>query len=63
MSESTEYTLYFCPRGGSEYDEAPDWPEDGVAPGARRNGIPEGWTCPDRGAAKPDFEMVEKARS
>jgi rubredoxin len=31
--------------------------------GTRWDDIPEDWSCPDCGAAKSDFEMVEVARS
>ena len=37
--------------------------EDGIAPGTRWDDIPDDWSCPDCGAAKADFEMVEVARS
>ena len=33
-----------------------------VAPGTRWDDIPDDWSCPDCGAAKSDFEMVEVAR-
>ena len=35
------------------------WPEDGIAPGTRWEAIPAGWCCPECGARKEDFEMVE----
>ena len=38
------------------------WPEDGIAPGTRWDDIPDDWSCPDCGAAKSDFVMVEVAR-
>ena len=47
---------------GFEYDEALGWPEDGIEPGTRWDDIPDDWSCPDCGAAKSDFEMVEVAR-
>ena len=46
----------------NEEVEAKGWPEDGLAPGTRWEDIPEDWSCPDCGAAKSDFEMVEVAR-
>ncbi len=62
MSEA--YKLYVCIQCGFEYDEAKGWPEDGIAPpGTRWDDIPpEDWSCPDCGAAKSDFDMVEVAR-
>jgi rubredoxin len=57
------YKLFICVQCGFEYDEAKGWPEDGIAPGTRWDDIPDDWSCPDCGAAKSDFEMVEVARS
>ena len=41
------------------YDEAVGMPEDNVSPGTRWQDVPNTWTCPDCGAGKADFEMVE----
>jgi len=41
------------------YDEAEGLPEEGIAPGTRWADVPDDWNCPDCGAAKGDFEMVE----
>lgn len=41
------------------YDEAKGWPDDGIEPGTRWEDVPETWSCPDCGASKSDFEMVE----
>jgi rubredoxin len=41
------------------YDEAEGYPEGGIAPGTRWSDIPQEWTCPECGAGKQDFEMVE----
>lgn len=56
------FRLFRCVQCGYEYDEALGWPEDNIAPGTRWDDIPDNWTCPDCGAAKADFEMVEVAR-
>ena len=56
------FKLFVCVQCGFEYDEAKGWPEDGIAPGTRWDDIPDDWSCPDCGAAKSDFEMVEVAR-
>lgn len=50
---------YMCLICGWIYDEATGWPEDGVAAGTRWDDIPMNWTCPECGARKDDFEMVE----
>lgn len=42
-----------------EYDEAAGLPDEDIEPGTRWEDIPEDWTCPDCGAPKSDFEMVE----
>src|ERR1700733_8718792 len=62
-NEMSAYKLFVCVQCGFEYDEAKGWPEDGIAPGTRWDDIPDDWSCPDCGAAKSDFEMVEVARS
>jgi rubredoxin len=43
------------------YDEERGLPEEGLAPGTRWADVPEDWLCPDCGATKEDFEMVEDA--
>ncbi len=50
---------YMCVICGFVYDEAEGLPEHGIAPGTRWEDIPLNWTCPDCGAGKEDFEMVE----
>jgi len=41
------------------YQEAEGDPESGIAPGTRWEDVPLTWRCPDCGAGKEDFEMVE----
>ena len=43
----------------SVYDEAAGWPDDGIAPGTKWEDVPITWACPECGAQKADFEMVE----
>jgi rubredoxin len=50
---------YMCLICGWIYDEAVGSPEDGIAPGTRWDDVPPNWTCPECGARKDDFEMVE----
>jgi rubredoxin len=52
--------VWKCEQCGFEYDEAEGWPEAGFAPGTKWNDIPDDWTCPDCGAAKADFSMMER---
>ena len=41
------------------YDEAAGDAEHGMAPGTRWDDVPMNWTCPECGARKEDFEMVQ----
>ena len=50
---------YECMMCGYIYDEALGDPDEGIAPGTVWGDIPEDWSCPDCGASKEDFEMVE----
>lgn len=50
---------YQCQLCSFIYDEAEGWPEDGIEPGTKWTDIPEDWYCPDCGASKADFNMVE----
>ena len=59
---STDYRLFRGLVFGFEYDEAEGWPDEGIEPGTRWEDIPDDWSCPDCGAAKADFEMVEIVR-
>jgi rubredoxin len=60
---STEATqairTWMCLICGWIYDEAAGLPDDGIAPGTRWENVPPNWTCPECGARKEDFEMVE----
>lgn len=53
-----DYCTYMCVICGFVYDEAKGDPDSGIAPGTRWDDIPVGWTCPDCGAAKEEFEMI-----
>jgi rubredoxin len=50
---------WMCLICGWIYDEAAGRPEDGIAPGTRWEDVPVNWTCPECGARKEDFELVE----
>ena len=53
------YKTYMCQICGWMYDEAAGYPDDDLAPGTRWADIPINWTCPECGARKEDFDMVE----
>ena len=63
MSSSAAETVplckWMCVVCGFIYDEAVGVPEEGLAPGTRWADVPDTWTCPDCGATKDDFEMIE----
>ena len=63
MSESAAIPVpsrtWMCVVCGFIYDEAQVLPEEGIAPGARWQDIPDGWTCPDCGVGKDDSDMQE----
>jgi rubredoxin len=50
---------YMCLICGWIYDEATGAPDEGIAPGTRWEDVPPNWTCPECGARKEDFEMIE----
>ncbi|MGH8192934.1 MAG: rubredoxin [Woeseiaceae bacterium] len=50
---------YMCLICGYIFDEAEGDPEAGISPGTRWDDVPLSWRCPDCGAGKEDFEMVE----
>ena len=54
-----EYKQYMCVLCGYIYDEEKGEPDDGLAPGTRWEEIPDTWVCPECGASKEDFEMIE----
>jgi len=41
------------------YDETEGLPADGIPPGTLWADVPMNWTCPECGARKEDFEMVQ----
>ena len=51
--------VWMCLVCGLMYEEAVGWPDDGIGPGTRWQDVPTGWCCPECGARKEDFEMVE----
>ena len=58
-SQTTVYRTYVCVVCGFNYDEAAGLPGEGIPPGTRWEDVPPNWICPECGARKEDFEMVE----
>jgi rubredoxin len=50
---------WMCVNCGWMYDEALGDPMGGIPPGTAWEDIADDWKCPDCGAAKSEFEMVE----
>ncbi len=54
-----EFKIWMCIICGWMYEEEKGCPEEGIAPGTLWKDVPEDWFCPDCGAGKEDFEMIE----
>lgn len=50
------WQCFYC---GYVYDETLGDPEHGLAAGTSYEDIPEDWVCPDCGATKSDFYLIE----
>jgi rubredoxin len=50
---------YLCVICGHVYEEEKGDPASGIAPGTKWDDVPLSWRCPDCGAGKEDFEMIE----
>jgi len=57
--EDNRMKKYMCVICGFVYDEAKGLPDEGIPPGTRWEDIPLNWQCPECGAGKEDFEMME----
>jgi len=44
---------------GYIYEEEHGLPEAGLPPGTRWEDVPLSWRCPDCGAGREDFELME----
>ncbi len=56
MTDSKTWMCLIC---GWIYDEATGDPDTGIAAGTVWADVPMNWTCPECGARKEDFEMVQ----
>jgi rubredoxin len=59
MSESNATKTWMCLICGWIYDEAAGAADHGITPGTAWANVPMNWTCPECGARKEDFEMVQ----
>jgi rubredoxin len=53
---SRQWQCYFC---AHVYDEALGDPEHGIAPGTPWEAVPDDWFCPECGAGKADYALLE----
>lgn len=58
-ADMTDPKTWMCLICGWIYDEAAGLPEDGIAAGTPWAQVPMNWVCPECGARKEDFEMVQ----
>ena len=58
MSEEYEWKSYMCNICGYEYNEKDGDPDAGIAPGTKREDIPDDSVCPLCGATKADFTCL-----
>jgi rubredoxin len=58
-ASSKNFKKWMCLICGWVYDEETGAPEDGIMPGTSWDNVPINWSCPECGARKYDFEMVE----
>ena len=61
MDDPTEAPMkpWMCANCGWVYDQALGDPDSGIARGTSWEDVPETWACPDCGARKSEFDMVE----
>lgn len=50
---------WMCLICGWIYDEETGLPEEGIPAGTRWEDVPPNWVCPECGARKEDFELME----
>lgn len=55
------YRRWQCTNCGHIYDEALGEPSEGIPAGTRWEDVPDTWTCPECGASKADFQLMQNA--
>ena len=55
----TEPKTWMCVICGWIYEEVKGYPEEGIPAGTAWEQVPDSWVCPECGAGKQDFEMVQ----
>jgi len=59
MSDLVVAESYECTICGYIYDPAEGDPDQDIAPGTSFEDLPDDWVCPECGASKEDFVLVE----
>jgi rubredoxin len=59
MRGSEAMAKWECTICGYIYDEALGDPDNGIAAGTRWDDVPDDWCCPDCGASKADFLLLD----
>lgn len=59
MSDLVVSESYECTICGYIYDPAEGDPDQDIAPGTSFEDLPDDWVCPECGASKEDFVLVE----
>lgn len=54
------FRKWMCMTCGHVYDEALGDPDTGIPPGTRFEAIPADWRCPDCGATKEDYSVLDE---
>ncbi len=50
---------WICVVCGLIYEEEIGWPQEGIPAGTAWDDVPADWKCPECGASKAEFAMVE----
>ena len=53
------FKVWQCTSCGFIYDESLGLPDQGIPAGTKFEDLPDDWTCPDCGASKSEFDIVE----
>ena len=56
---ATASRRYRCRYCSHVYDEALGDADSGIAPGTRFEDIPDDWMCPECGAGKGDYDLID----
>jgi len=59
LENGNVFKKYICLICGFVYEEEKGWPEEGIPAGTAWEDVPLTWCCPECGAMKDQFEMLE----